>query len=140
MLDFIFNFPLLEEYGYRLVLGVGMTLKVVFVSCSIGFVLGYFICLARMSKNIILSNVSLAYITFFRGTPLLCQLYIVYYGAGRNSAGTAGNRAVDDVSRCLFLLHPCFYDEHIRLSGRNLPGSASFGLARSDRGGKGLWV
>ena len=82
MLQFIFNFPLLEEYGFRLVLGVEMTLKVVFVSCGIGFFLGYFVCLARMSKNIILSNLSLAYITFFRGTPLLCQLYIIYYGAG----------------------------------------------------------
>jgi polar amino acid transport system permease protein len=79
---FIFNIPLLEEYGWRLVLGVGMTLKVVLVSCGIGFVLGYVVCLARMSKNILLSSLSLGYITFFRGTPLLCQLYIIYYGAG----------------------------------------------------------
>jgi polar amino acid transport system permease protein len=35
-----------------------------------------------MSKSLILSNLALAYITFFRGTPLLCQLYIIYYGAG----------------------------------------------------------
>jgi polar amino acid transport system permease protein len=27
-------------------------------------------------------NLALAYITFFRGTPLLCQLYLIYYGAG----------------------------------------------------------
>jgi polar amino acid transport system permease protein len=55
---------------------------VVLLSCSVGFVLAYPICLARRSKNLILSNLALCYITFFRGTPLLCQLYLVYYGAG----------------------------------------------------------
>jgi polar amino acid transport system permease protein len=80
--QFIFNIRILEEWGWRLVLGVGMTLKVTVVSCSIGFVLGYFICVARMSKLRIVSYPALAYITFFRGTPLLCQLYIIYYGAG----------------------------------------------------------
>jgi polar amino acid transport system permease protein len=82
LIAFVFNFALLEEYGGRLIQGVIMTLKVVATSCSIGFVLGYFVCLGRMSKNIILSNLALAYTTFFRGTPLLCQLYILYYGAG----------------------------------------------------------
>ncbi len=35
-----------------------------------------------MSKNKILSGAAIAYVTFFRGTPLLCQLYLCYYGAG----------------------------------------------------------
>jgi polar amino acid transport system permease protein len=73
---------LLQEYGWRLILGLGMTIKVVIVSCSLGFVLGYLVCIARMSKSLILSNLALGYCTFFRGTPLLCQLYIIYYGAG----------------------------------------------------------
>ena len=79
---FIVNIPILEEYGYRILLGIRMTLIVVSLSCTLGFVLGYFICLARMSRFRILSGFALAYITFFRGTPLLCQLYIVYYGSG----------------------------------------------------------
>jgi len=66
----------------RFVYGVLMTLKVVCVSCTIGFFLGYLVALARMSKSIVLSSLALVYITFFRGTPLLCQLYIIYYGAG----------------------------------------------------------
>jgi polar amino acid transport system permease protein len=79
---FIFNTDLLETYGYRLWLGLLMTCQVVLISCSVGFVLAYPICLARRSKNLILSKLSLAYVTFFRGTPLLCQLYLIYYGAG----------------------------------------------------------
>jgi polar amino acid transport system permease protein len=79
---FVFDYDLLATYGYRLLLGLWMTVQVVVISCSVGFVLAYPICLARRSKNIIISNLALAYITFFRGTPLLCQLYLLYYGAG----------------------------------------------------------
>jgi len=79
---FIFNTDLLVTYGYRLWLGLVMTCQVVVISCCVGFVLAYPICMARRSKNLILSKLSLGYITFFRGTPLLCQLYLIYYGAG----------------------------------------------------------
>lgn len=81
-LGFIFNTDLLAEYGWRLVDGLRITLIVVVASCSLGFVLAYPICMARMSKNPIISWAALCYVTFFRGTPLLCQLYLVYYGAG----------------------------------------------------------
>jgi polar amino acid transport system permease protein len=80
--SFLFNYDLLSEYGYRLLMGLWITVQVVVISCCVGFVLAYPICLARRSKNLILTNVALCYITFFRGTPLLCQLYLVYYGAG----------------------------------------------------------
>ena len=78
----LIGFDLLATYGTRLLQGVQMTVTVVLISCSIGFVLAYPICLARKSKNLILSKISLGYVTFFRGTPLLCQLYLIYYGAG----------------------------------------------------------
>jgi len=81
-LSFIFNFDLLQEYGWRLVAGLKITFEVVTISVLIGFVLSYFVCSARMSRNVILSGAAVAYSTFFRGTPLLCQLYLVYYGAG----------------------------------------------------------
>ena len=82
MLEFLFNAELLQTYGWRLVLGLGITLKVVGLSCTLGFVLAYPICRARMSRSRLLSGAALAYVTFFRGTPLLCQLYLVYYGGG----------------------------------------------------------
>jgi polar amino acid transport system permease protein len=79
---FLINYDLLATWGWRLLAGLQITVEVVLTSCAIGFVLAYPICLARMSRNSVLSNLALAYITFFRGTPLLCQLYLVYYGAG----------------------------------------------------------
>jgi polar amino acid transport system permease protein len=82
VIAFIFNFDLLREYGYRLLLGLQITAEVVVISCGIGFVLAYPLSRARMSRNPLISAPALAYVTFFRGTPLLCQLYLVYYGAG----------------------------------------------------------
>jgi polar amino acid transport system permease protein len=79
---FVFNFDLLRQYGWRLIEGLRITALVVSISVTIGFVLGYFVCRARMSKSRVLSGAAMLYSTFFRGTPLLCQLYLVYYGAG----------------------------------------------------------
>ncbi len=90
MMDFLssnfpllFNFELLENYGARLIDGFIITLKVVGISCSLGFLLAYPLCRMRMSRNRLLSGFVVCYVTFFRGTPLLCQLYLVYYGAGQ---------------------------------------------------------
>jgi polar amino acid transport system permease protein len=85
MSDFLttaFDFGLLQTYGARLLAGLGVTAEVVALSCTIGFLLAYPLCLARMSRNPFIAAPVQAYITFFRGTPLLCQLYLVYYGGG----------------------------------------------------------
>ncbi len=78
----LLDLDLVQQNGGRLLDGLLMTLKVVGISCGIGFLLSYPIALARMSRNRLLSWPVLSYVTFFRGTPLLCQLYLVYYGAG----------------------------------------------------------
>lgn len=80
---FLLNTHILSEYGGRLLDGLRMTLMVVGISCGLGFLLAYPVCLARMSRNTVLSSVTLGYTTLFRGTPLLCQLYLIYYGAGQ---------------------------------------------------------
>ncbi len=87
-----FDLSLLETYGWRLLAGLQMTAELVGVSFALGFVLAYPGALMRLSRNPVLRWVSGAYVTFFRGTPLLCQLYLVYYGAGelRPSLTSAG--------------------------------------------------
>jgi polar amino acid transport system permease protein len=78
----LFNFEMMSRYGFRLVEGLWMTIQLVVISVPLGLLIAYPICKARMSKNPILSGAGVSYVTFFRGTPLLCQLYLVYYGAG----------------------------------------------------------
>lgn len=79
---FLFNTELLSQYGTRLLQGLATTIKVVLLSCALGFALAFPLCRARMSPHPALAWPALAYITVFRGTPLLCQLYLVYYGMG----------------------------------------------------------
>lgn len=76
------DFSLLETNGWRLLAGLQITVEVVAISCAIGFVLSYPVALMRMSRHSVPRFISLCYVVFFRGTPLLCQLYLVYYGAG----------------------------------------------------------
>ena len=78
----ILNFEMMSRYGWRLVDGVWTTIQVVALSVPLGFLIAYPICKARMSSNKALSGAAFSYVTFFRGTPLLCQLYLIYYGAG----------------------------------------------------------
>jgi len=76
------NFEMMDRYGWRLVQGIWITAQVVTLSVILGFLIAYPVCRARMSMNRLLSGFAVSYVTFFRGTPLLCQLYLVYYGAG----------------------------------------------------------
>lgn len=58
---------------------VQMTLPLTAVSFAIGVVLALFVALARMSKVWAISAVARFYISIIRGTPLLVQLFIVFY-------------------------------------------------------------
>ena len=82
LLGFVINADLLAEYGWRLWAGLVMTAKVVSVSVCLGFLLAWPVSLARMSQHLVVSRLASGYIAMFRGTPLLCQLYLIYYGGG----------------------------------------------------------
>jgi polar amino acid transport system permease protein len=56
------------------------------ISAVLGMLLALPIAAARLSQNSILRGVSFAYVYFFRGTPLLAQLFLIYYGAGEFAA------------------------------------------------------
>ncbi|MGH6931353.1 MAG: ABC transporter permease [Dongiaceae bacterium] len=60
-----------------------VTLQLLVVSLSIGFCLAVPLALARLSRNPLLWMPAYGYIYFFRGTPLLIQLYLLYYGSGQ---------------------------------------------------------
>jgi polar amino acid transport system permease protein len=64
--------PLLE--------GTVVTLKLIVVSIPFGFILGILIAIGRVYGNKLVSSFCAIYTLFFRGTPLLVQLFILYYG------------------------------------------------------------
>ncbi|MCM2475722.1 ABC transporter permease [Rhizobium sp. CG5] len=70
------------KYGPRFLSGLWVTISLVLVSIFFGSLLSAPIAFARMSKNPVLNGISYAYVYVFRGTPLLAQLFLVYYGLG----------------------------------------------------------
>ena len=74
------------NYTYRmlgikqnLLHGVKLTLLLTTLSILIGFVFSVFLALGKIAANKVISKICSAYIFFFRGTPLLIQLFVVYF-------------------------------------------------------------
>lgn len=70
------------KYGPRYLSGLWVTFTLVAVSVVGGAVLSLPVAFARMSKNRLLNALAYTYVYIFRGTPLLAQLYLIYYGVG----------------------------------------------------------
>lgn len=77
-----FGSEVLERYGCRMASGLGVTLQLVVVSVILGLILGLTLALVRLYGPRWAGMLITGYTTFFRGTPLLCQLFLVYYGFG----------------------------------------------------------
>lgn len=71
------------RYAPRLLEGLLVTVEIVALSVVIGMSLAVLVAAGRLSKNRIIAAVAYCYVYFFRGTPLLAQLFLVYYGAGQ---------------------------------------------------------
>ena len=57
----------------------GTTLSLSVLSVAAALVFSVFLALGKISRNAVVSAVCRAYIFFFRGTPLLMQLFFIYY-------------------------------------------------------------
>ena len=59
--------------------GAGLTILLTLVSIFFGLILGLLLALGRLSKNALFDRLSQFYIWLFRGTPLLLQIFFIYY-------------------------------------------------------------
>ena len=84
-MDFFANIAKIMAKYWKvfLVKGVGYTLILTTITVFFGAILGVFICLARMSKSKVLNVISLNLTEIVRGTPMLLQLYVFYFGLPR---------------------------------------------------------
>lgn len=60
--------------------GIGATLKLVVVSILLGLLLGTLLALCKLTNQPILKGFANVYTSIFRGTPLILQLVIIYFG------------------------------------------------------------
>ena len=70
------------RYGPRYLHGLWTTVSLVVLGIAFGAVLSLPIAFARMSKSSVLNTIAYAYVYIFRSTPLLAQLFLIYYGLG----------------------------------------------------------
>jgi polar amino acid transport system permease protein/octopine/nopaline transport system permease protein len=87
ILDFIANSDVLTFVVYKLIPGllgaIPTTLALTAICCVVGNLLAVPIAVARVSPHWYLWVPSYIYILLMRGTPLLVQIYLIYYGLGQ---------------------------------------------------------
>lgn len=74
---------LFARYAPSYAAGLIVTIELVGISVAVGAVLSLPIAYARMSSSRLLSWPAYGYVYFFRGTPMLAQAFLVYYGLGQ---------------------------------------------------------
>lgn len=70
------------RYGDDYLSGLWVTVSLVGLSLVIGAAISLPVAMGRMSKNPLISGIAFAFVYTFRGTPLLAQLFLIYYGLG----------------------------------------------------------
>lgn len=71
---------LLDSFWPLLKAGIVFTIPLTLITFILGLILGFFTAIARLSKFKALAAIARFYVWIFRGTPLLVQLFILYYG------------------------------------------------------------
>lgn len=76
----VFDWKFAIDHIPEVLKGVPITLLIAVVSIVIGSFVGLFMALIRVYRVPVLNQMTLVFISFIRGTPLLVQLYVFFYG------------------------------------------------------------
>ena len=84
MIEYLINFSdsLIYKNFFIILSGLDNTLYLLIISLPLGFILALIFALGRVSKIKTLSSIIASYIFVIRGTPLLVQIYLIYFGLG----------------------------------------------------------
>ena len=77
------DFDLMLNSFPKLLNATLITLKLLSLSIVIGLFLGFCFAILRLNKNIFINRFAYGYSYLFRGTPLLVQIFIIYFGLGQ---------------------------------------------------------
>ena len=77
------DFELMANSFPKLLNATIITLKLLSVSLIIGLIIGLFFAILRLNKNKVINKLAYGYSYVFRGTPLLVQIFIIYFGLGQ---------------------------------------------------------
>lgn len=79
-MNYNFRFNALTPYAADILKGIGLTLQLTCLTMAVALLIGLFVALARMSENGTLRGIATVYVEAIRNTPLLVQLFIVFFG------------------------------------------------------------
>lgn len=74
------SISLISDSVFSMLSGIGVTFQLIFISAILGMILAVILLLMRISNKWYLNYLAQLYIYIFRGTPILVQLFIIYYG------------------------------------------------------------
>jgi cystine transport system permease protein len=74
------QFNLILSSGPVLLMGALLTIKFAIAAMVLGLIVGAAVAVMRISGNRVLDRVAQAYVSIMRGTPLLVQMFVMYYG------------------------------------------------------------
>ena len=77
------DFDLMITSLPKLLSAAVITLKLLSASLIIGLFIGFLFAVLRLNKNPFINKFAYGYSYLFRGTPLLVQIFIIYYGLGQ---------------------------------------------------------
>lgn len=88
----VFDPNFVTTYGPSYLSGLRTTIILVATSYTLGALLSLPLAAGRMSSSRVARGISSVYVTFFRGTPFLAQIFLIYYGLGsfRGAIETVG--------------------------------------------------
>ncbi|WP_122072446.1 ABC transporter permease [Pseudophaeobacter sp. EL27] len=77
---------LFKDFIPKLLAGVPITLGLLAGALALGVLLGAILCYLRVAKVPVLRHGAVCYVSLFRGTPMLVQLFAIYFGLGQFEA------------------------------------------------------
>ncbi len=122
-----FSFHRVVTYFPKVLSKLPVTLNIVLVSITIAIVLATAIAMIRIKKLPVLSQAAAVYISFVRGTPILVQMFLVYYGMPLFITALAGSNITSKWNKLIFvyiaygLNEAGFLSEHIRAAILSVP-------------------
>lgn len=80
MFDRFFSLDYMIRSTPEILARLPITIWIALSSTTVGWIIGFFIAIIRIRRIKVLSQISDFYISFIRGTPLMVQIYLTYYG------------------------------------------------------------
>ncbi|MDD1748073.1 MAG: amino acid ABC transporter permease [Methanomassiliicoccales archaeon] len=74
------NWAVIPDYFWFLMAGAVLTVVISGIAIALGFIGGILIGMGRISNNFFIHGATTVYVEAFRGTPLLIQIFLIFFG------------------------------------------------------------